>query len=75
MDLTAKIQEEGGMYWADVQGPPGCFASGGSIPGLIEALEEAVSLYLMGPEAQPVVTRVAFTGLHADRGPARVAAR
>ena len=32
MDLIAEIDEEDGMYWAQVEQLPGCFASGESIP-------------------------------------------
>lgn len=38
--------DDDGMLWADVQELPGCFASGGSLDELREALEEAISLYL-----------------------------
>lgn len=68
MDLIAEIHEEDGMYWAQVEELPGCFASGESIPVLIEALEEAVSLYLAPASGSPpVATHVASVGLHVDR--------
>lgn len=69
MDLNARIQLEDGMYWAEVEELPGCFASAASIPVLIEALEEAVSMYLAPAQAPPVATAVARVGLWADDRP------
>jgi predicted RNase H-like HicB family nuclease len=57
MELTARIRQEAGMYWAEVEELPGCFASGETVDELIEALGEAVALYLQresGGPAQPV---------------------
>lgn len=62
-DLNADIHHEDGTYWAEVAKLPGCFASGESIPELIEALTEAVSLYLTPAQQEPVSTRVATVGL------------
>ena len=45
MELTALVRFEGGSYWAEVKELPGCFASGGTLDELNEALAEAVSLY------------------------------
>jgi predicted RNase H-like HicB family nuclease len=51
-----------GTFWAEVRELPGCFASGASIAELIEALREAVALYLTtdGPviAAAPTVASV-----------------
>lgn len=67
MDLIARIQHEDGMYWAEVEQLPGCFASADSIPVLIEALEEAVSMYLApSPQSPTVIASVATVGLHVD---------
>lgn len=46
MELTAAVRFEDGSYWAEVKELPGCFASGGTLDELREALVEAVSLYL-----------------------------
>jgi len=40
-------EEENGSLWAEVLELPGCFASGGNLEELREALEEAISLYLL----------------------------
>lgn len=62
VELQADIREEGGTFWAEVRELPGCFASGESIAELIEALREAVTLYLAkdGPvvAAAPTVASV-----------------
>jgi predicted RNase H-like HicB family nuclease len=55
VELSAKIQrDDDGTYWAEVQELPGCFASGASVPELLEALREAVSLYLAEPDSDPL---------------------
>jgi predicted RNase H-like HicB family nuclease len=46
MELTARIHEEDGSYWAEVVELPGCFASGSTLDELRETLEESVALYL-----------------------------
>jgi predicted RNase H-like HicB family nuclease len=64
MELQANIREEEGMLWAEVDELPGCFASGASVAELIEALREAVALYLA--KDGPVVAatpRLASVGL------------
>lgn len=69
MELTAKIHREDGMYWAEVEELPGCFASGASTHELLEALQEAVSMYLApAPQSPPIATCVATVGLHVDDG-------
>lgn len=41
------ITDEGdGMLWARVEELPGCFASGANLDELLEAVGEAISLYL-----------------------------
>lgn len=69
MELTAIIREEEGIYWADVEELPGCFASGHTLDELREALEEAVLMCLprgkgsaAGPPAAPEAR-----SLHIDR--------
>jgi predicted RNase H-like HicB family nuclease len=53
MELAVDIHYEDGTYWAQVRELPGCFASGDSIPELIEAIEESVSLYLAPAPGSP----------------------
>jgi predicted RNase H-like HicB family nuclease len=45
-EYIARVHQEDGSFWAEVLDLPGCFASGGSLDELREALEEAVALYL-----------------------------
>jgi predicted RNase H-like HicB family nuclease len=45
MEYTAQVHHEDGMYWAEVDELPGCFASGETLDELGEALAEAISLY------------------------------
>lgn len=46
MELHASIHEDDdGMYWAEVQELPGCFASGRNLDELQEALIEAIEMY------------------------------
>jgi predicted RNase H-like HicB family nuclease len=40
------VHEENDSYWAEVAGLPGCFASGGDLDELREAVVEAITLYL-----------------------------
>jgi predicted RNase H-like HicB family nuclease len=53
MELAVDIHYEDGTYWAQVRELPGCFASGDSIPELIEAIEESVLLYLSPAPGDP----------------------
>jgi predicted RNase H-like HicB family nuclease len=46
VDYIARVHQEDGSMWAEVLDLPGCFASGGSLDELREALEEAIALYL-----------------------------
>ena len=58
--LTLQIHEEDGSVWAEVAELPGCFASGKDLDELMEAMNEAVSLYLDdNPEAQAAIRRLA----------------
>ena len=54
MDLTVEVREEAPGYWARVVELPGCFASGRTLDELLEALGEAVGLYVWD---QPVELR------------------
>lgn len=55
-ELHVEVQREDGAYWAEVRELPGCFASGTTVAELIEAVEEAVALYLAPPEADAPTT-------------------
>jgi predicted RNase H-like HicB family nuclease len=46
MDYTARIHHEDGTYWAEIPDLPGVLASGDTVDELLEALKEAVALYL-----------------------------
>ncbi len=48
-EFTVRVHEEAGSLWAEVVELPGCFASGDNPDELQEALEEAISLYLLVP--------------------------
>jgi predicted RNase H-like HicB family nuclease len=54
-EFRVLVHEEDGAYWAEVEGLPGCFASGSDLNELREAVEEAISIYLSEgpPSAQP----------------------
>lgn len=49
-DFTVRIHPEDGMYWAEIDELPGCFASGESMSELVEAIQEAVSMCLSSPD-------------------------
>lgn len=53
------VHEEDGAYWAEVDGLPGCFASGSDLDELREAVVEAIALYLTDSDAhaRPVAER------------------
>lgn len=61
MELKVRVHHEEGSYWAEVVELPGCFASGDTIDELLEALGEAISLYLedAGPTQAPASIEVA----------------
>jgi predicted RNase H-like HicB family nuclease len=47
IQFTALVTEEAdGTYWAEVEGLPGCFASGHDLDELEEALVEAIQMCL-----------------------------
>ena len=58
MELTVRVKEEDGSYWAEVLELPGCFASGATLDELREALDEAVRLYLDEPLGGAAILRV-----------------
>lgn len=41
-----KVHHEEDHLWAEIEELPGCFATGGTMEELVEALEEAISIYL-----------------------------
>lgn len=45
MELTVRVHEEQGSYWAEVVELPGCFASGDTLDELRSAVDEAVRLH------------------------------
>jgi predicted RNase H-like HicB family nuclease len=51
-ELHVDVHHENGAYWAEVRELPGCFASGATVAELVEAIEEAVALYLAPPEGE-----------------------
>lgn len=43
LELNARVRiEDDRSLWADVEELPGCFASGESLPDLVDALKEAI---------------------------------
>jgi predicted RNase H-like HicB family nuclease len=57
MELTVIVHEESESFWSEVAELPGCFASGGTLDELREALAESVGLYLWdAPVAPPKQT-------------------
>jgi predicted RNase H-like HicB family nuclease len=44
VELTVRVHEEGGSYWAEVVELPGCFASGDTLDELRAGLDEAVRM-------------------------------
>jgi predicted RNase H-like HicB family nuclease len=44
MELTVRVHEEDGSYWAEVVELPGCFASGDTLDELRAGLDEAVRM-------------------------------
>jgi predicted RNase H-like HicB family nuclease len=54
---TVRVRSEDGSLWAEVLELPGCFASGEDWDELREAVQEAIALYLSGPD-RPVKAAV-----------------
>jgi predicted RNase H-like HicB family nuclease len=61
-EFTANVHEDSGSLWAEVVELPGCFATGGNLDELREALEEAVSLYLLDEPDRPGVRSMEEAG-------------
>lgn len=45
-DYSVEIHDEDGTLWATVEEVPGCFASGDTMPELMDALAEALGMAL-----------------------------
>jgi predicted RNase H-like HicB family nuclease len=58
VELTVRVHEEEGSYWAEVLELPGCFASGDSLDQLREALDEAIRLHRDEPLDGLAIVRV-----------------
>ena len=56
------VHEEDDAYWAEVESLPGCFASGGSLDELREAVVEAITLYLSSAEPDGAEGPSTFVG-------------
>ncbi|MGZ6617300.1 MAG: type II toxin-antitoxin system HicB family antitoxin [Solirubrobacteraceae bacterium] len=52
MRFTVLIHHDGPEYWSEIAELPGCFASGGTLSELHDALGEAVGLYLWDEPAE-----------------------
>ena len=46
MELTVVVHQERADFWSEINELPGCFASGGTLTELREALGESIGLYL-----------------------------
>lgn len=64
-------EEDDGSIWAEVLDLPGCFASGRTLDELWEALQEAISLYLMDDPEAGTIQRVRPAD-EPDPGPMRI---
>jgi predicted RNase H-like HicB family nuclease len=58
VELTVRVNEEEGSYWAEVLELPGCFASGDTLDELRAALDEAIRLHSDQPLDGVPVLRV-----------------
>jgi predicted RNase H-like HicB family nuclease len=65
-EFKALVHEENDGYWAEVDGLPGCFASGSDLDELREAVVEAITLYLSGDEPEELEARPASSGRVAE---------
>jgi len=46
VNVRKATKEEGGGYWAEVEGMPGCFAGGRTLDALYEDIRGAIELYI-----------------------------
>jgi predicted RNase H-like HicB family nuclease len=61
-EFRVLVHEEDDVYWAEVEGLPGCFASGKDLDELREAVVEAITLYLAGNESEESLSRPPGSG-------------
>ena len=59
MELTVRVHEEDGSYWAEVLELPGCFASGETLDELRSALDESIRMHRDEPSDGLARLRVA----------------
>jgi predicted RNase H-like HicB family nuclease len=64
MEFHAKVHEEDGSYWAEVEELPGCFASGKDLNELQEALIEAIDMCLTEKEHKQIRAEAKARGMH-----------
>ena len=55
MELTVRVHEEQGSFWAEVVELPGCFASGDTLDELRTGLDEAVRMCADQPADAPAL--------------------
>lgn len=65
--VEVEVRREPSGYWAHVRELEGCFASGETLDELMEALREAISLYVGDEEPERILTRL--TGLRVELEP------
>jgi predicted RNase H-like HicB family nuclease len=61
--LHVDVEREAGVYWAQVSEWPGCFATGGTLKELMEALEEAIGLFVTPDDEELPSLRLSVRGL------------
>jgi predicted RNase H-like HicB family nuclease len=75
MELTIVVHQERENFWSEISELPGCFASGGTLAELRDAVGESVGLYLWDAPielpAQPLAVGVQRTHVLAPAGRAR----
>jgi predicted RNase H-like HicB family nuclease len=70
MEITLTVHEEDGGFWSEITELPGCFASGGTLGELHEALADVVGLYLWDLPAEISVDRLGVGESRIDVRPA-----
>lgn len=69
-EFIVKVHKEEDHLWAEVLELPGCFAAGDNLEELREALEEAISMYLL--DATDGGTLTDFSKREAPQPPAHM---
>lgn len=74
-NITVAVRSEDGILWAEVVDMPGCFATGHTQDELLQALEEAIGMYLTEDPSEQVVVSVSVCDdlTPVKRVPARLA--